>query len=85
MVQSTVCLQSSIQRVVLAENQTRGISISQGHLAAVGEARFSKGRIDGRLSLERLQNLSDVQILVHQLLLRPLMGTLCFIEKLAHL
>jgi hypothetical protein len=51
----------------------------------VGETRFGEGRIDGRPLLERLQHLSDVQILVHQLLLRPLMGFLRFVEKLAHL
>ncbi len=71
--------------VITIERKPRGISISESHLTAAGETRLRRGRIDGRPLLERLQHLSDVQILVHQLLLRPLMGFLRFIEKLAHL
>ncbi len=67
------------------QDQAWRIPVPNLNLTALAETCVRRLRARGWHLLERLQHILDVQVLVRKFLLRPLIGLLGFIEKLAHL
>ncbi len=69
----------------MVEDQPCPVPVSNMNLPELIETRIRRWRTRSRTLFQRLQHLLDVYALVREFLLRPLIGLLRFIEKLAHL